>query len=135
MKKIVMKAARMEKGYSCACNLMPGWVVAYTGGIEGFKDYVRESVDFWIEGRKARGEKVPKEMEGEYELVYDFDINTLLDYYRGVFSFASLQSITGINQRQLAHYASGVSSPRAEQERKIKEGLRRLAKDIETVTC
>lgn len=72
--------------------------------------------------------------DGDYELVYDFDIATLLDYYRGVFSFSALQTITGINQKQLAHYASGVSSPRPKQAEKIKTGLRKLAKDIEMVT-
>lgn len=67
-------------------------------------------------------------------MVYDFDVATLLDYYRGIFSFSALQAITGINQKQLAHYASGVSSPRPKQVEKIKTGLRRLAKDIEMVT-
>ncbi len=129
-----MKAARMENGYSCVCDLLPGWVVAYSGGIEGFKDYVKESIDFYIEGRRERKEPYPSVFDGEYEIFYDFDISTLLDYYRGVFSFAALQVITGINQKQLAHYASGVSSPRPKQVEKIKSGLRRLAKDIEMVT-
>ena len=114
--------------------MIPGWVVAYTGGIDGFKDYVQESIDFYIEGRKEDGESYPAVFDGEYEVVYDFDVATLLDYYRGIFSFSALQAITGINQKQLAHYASGVSSPRPKQVEKIKTGLRRLAKDIEMVT-
>lgn len=134
MEKVVMRAARMENGYSCACDIIPGWVVAYTGSIEGFMDYVKESIDFYLEGRKEKGEAYPEVFDGDYEIVYDFDIATLLDYYRGVFSFAALQAITGINQKQLAHYASGVSSPRPKQVEKIKCGLRRLAKDIEMVT-
>lgn len=134
MEKIVMNAARTEHGYSCACNLIPGWVVAYSGTIEGFRQYVQESVDFWLEGCRMRGDSYPSVFDSEYELVYDFDIATLLDYYRGVFSFSSLQTITGINQKQLAHYASGLSKPRPQQVEKIKRGLRRLAKDIEMVT-
>ena len=129
-----MKAARTDNGYCCSCDIIPGWVVAYTGDIDGFKDYVQESVDFWLEGRREKGEDYPKVFDGDYELVYDFDIATLLDYYRGVFSFSALQTITGINQKQLAHYASGVSSPRPKQAEEIKTGLRKLAKDIEMVT-
>lgn len=129
-----MKAARTDNGYCCSCDIIPGWVVAYTGDIDGFKDYVQESVDFWLEGRREKGEDYPKVFDVDYELVYDFDIATLLDYYRGVFSFSALQTITGINQKQLAHYASGVSSPRPKQAEKIKTGLRKLAKDIEMVT-
>lgn len=134
MEKVIMKAARTDNGYCCSCDIIPGWVVAYTGDIDGFKDYVQESVDFWLEGRREKGEDYPKVFDGDYELVYDFDIATLLDYYRGVFSFSALQTITGINQKQLAHYASGVSSPRPKQAKKIKTGLRKLAKDIEMVT-
>lgn len=135
MEKVIMKAARTDNGYCCSCDIIPGWVVAYTGDIDGFKDYVQESVDFWLEGRRKKGEEYPKVFDGDYELVYDFDIATLLDYYRGVFSFSALQTITGINQKQLAHYASGVSSPRPKQAEKIKTGLRKLAKDIEMVTA
>ena len=134
MEKVIIKAARTDNGYCCSCDIIPGWVVAYTGDIDGFKDYVQESVDFWLEGRKEKGEDYPKVFDGDYELVYDFDIATLLDYYRGVFSFSALQTITGINQKQLAHYASGVSTPRPKQIEKIKVGLRKLAKDIEMVT-
>lgn len=134
MEKVVMKTARMDDGYSCACDLLQGWVVAYSGDMEGFKAYVKESIDFYIEGRKEDKETYPSVFDGSYEIVYDFDIPTLLDYYRGIFSFSALQAITGINQKQLAHYASGASRPRPRQIDKIKEGLRKLAKDIETVT-
>lgn len=135
MEKIVMKAARTDNGYCCSCDLLPGWVVAYAGAMDGFKDYVKESIDFYIEGRKEDGDKYPAVFDREYEIVYDFDIATLLDYYRGIFSFSALQTITGINQKQLAHYASGIASPRSAQADKIKNGLRKLAKDIEMVTA
>ena len=134
MSDIVIKAARTADGYCCVCDLLPGWVVAYDGDLEGFKGYVQESVDFWLEGRRKDGDAYPEVFDSEYRLVYDFDVATLLDYYRGIFSFSALQSITGINQKQLSHYASGISKPRPQQVEKIKSGLRRLAKDIEMVT-
>lgn len=134
MDKVIMRASRTDNGYCCACDLLQGWIVAYTGGIDGFKEYVQESVDFYLEGRREDGGEYPKVFDGDYEIVYDFDVATLLDYYRGIFSFSALQEITGINQKQLAHYASGVSSPRQQQVEKIKNGLRKLAKDIEMVT-
>ena len=134
MENVVIKAARTDDGYCCACDMMPGWVVAYTGDLDGFKQYVQESVDFWLDGRREDGDGYPEVFDGNYQLVYDFDVATLLDYYRGIFSFAALQEITGINQKQLSHYASGISKPRPKQTEKIKSGLRRLAKDIEMAT-
>lgn len=74
MENVVIKVARMPEGYSCVCDLIPGWIVAYSGDIDGFKDYVQESVDFWLEGRREDGDEYPSVFEGEYQLVYDFDV-------------------------------------------------------------
>lgn len=134
MEKVVLETARTENGYSCTCGLLPGWLVAYDGDFEGFRKYVEESVDFYLECAREDGEAYAPVFDGEYELAYRFDVQSLLEYYRGIFSFSALQTITGINQRQLSHYASGVSKPRAKQAEKIAEGLRRLAKELQVVT-
>ena len=134
MEKIIIETARTESGYSCACDLLPGWVVAYGDDFEGFKEYVQESIDFYIEGAREDGTPYPAVFDGEYEVVYRFDVRSLLDYYRGIFSFSALQTITGINQKQLAHYASGLSKPRRKQVEKIAAGLRKLADELRTVT-
>ena len=132
MEQVIIKAARVETGYCCACDLLPGWVVSYDGTIDGFKEYVQESIDFYLEGRKEDGIPYDSVFDREYKIVYDFDVPTLLEYYRGIFSFSALQTITGINQKQLFHYASGISSPRPKQVAKIKNGLRELARHIGT---
>lgn len=134
MEKVVVNVGRTDTGYCCACDLIPGWVVAGSENFDNFKKEVQESIDFWLEGKREDDEPYPKVFDGKYELVYDFDIASLLEYYRGIFSYSALQTITGINQKQLCHYASGISKPRPQQVEKIKSGLRRLAKDIETVT-
>lgn len=134
MEKVVVNVGRTDTGCCCACDLIPGWVVAGSENFDNFKKEVQESIDFWLEGKREDGEPYPKVFDGKYELVYDFDIASLLEYYRGIFSYSALQTITGINQKQLCHYASGISKPRPQQVEKIKSGLRRLAKDIETVT-
>jgi len=38
--------------------------------------------------------------------------------------------MTGINQRQLQRYSSGVSRPRAKQAQKIKSALHQLGKEL-----
>lgn len=134
MEKVVMNTARTENGYSCSCDLIKGWVVAYSGDFDEFRKYVQESIDFYLEGAKEDGEKYDPVFDGEYEVVYKFDVQSLLEYYRGIFSFSALQTITGINQRQLCHYASGLSKPRPQQAKKISEGLHRLAKELQSIT-
>lgn len=134
MNKVIIDTARTMQSYSAACKLLPGWVVAYSGDFDGFRKYVQESIDFEIECAKEKGNKYPAVFDGEYELVFKFDVQSLLEYYRGIFSFASLQLITGINQKQLAHYASGISKPRPAQAEKIANGLHRLAHELQMVT-
>lgn len=134
MEKVIMDTARTEDGYSCTCSLLPGWVVAKSGDFDEFKQYVTESIDFFIECAKEDGAGYPAVFDGEYDIVYKFDVQSLLEYFRGIFSFSALQTITGINQKQLCHYASGVSKPRREQAEKIAAGLHRLAKELESVT-
>ena len=134
MEQVIMKVARTETGYGCSCDMLPGWVVTGSDNFEEFKAGVKESVDLFVKWAREDGDKYPAVFDGEYEIIYKFDVAALLDYYRGIFSFSALQTITGINQKQLCHYASGISKPRPKQAEKIATGLHRLAKDLLTVT-
>lgn len=132
--KVVMNVARTEHGYSCVCDLLPGWIVSHEGTFEAFKREVEDSIAFYVECAKADGRKYAAVLDGTYELVYSFDVESVLCYLRGLMTFAALERITGINQKQLAHYASGRSKPRAEQRRKIDNGLRQFATELSSVT-
>ena len=134
METVIMNTAKTENGYSCSCELLKGWIVAYSGDFEGFQKYVEESIDFYVQGAKEDGEKYPAVFDGDYKIVYKFDVQSLLEFYRGIFSFSALQTITGINQKQLAHYASGISKPRRAQAEKIASGLRKLAHEMQAIT-
>lgn len=134
MEKLLMNTARTDNGYSCSCDLLPGWIVASSGNFEDFKKEVQESIDFYIECAKEDGDSYPAILDGDYEIVYKFDVQSLLLYYQGIFSFSALQTITGINQKQLAHYAAGRSKPRPLQAKKIADGLHQLAHDMMSVT-
>ena len=134
MEKVVVNVARTEAGYGCSCDILPGWVVAGSKDFEEFKKEVKESIDLYVKWAKEDGDKYPSVFDGEYEIIYKFDVASLLEYYRGIFSFSALQTITGINQKQLCHYASGIKKPRPKQAQKIAEGLHRLAKELITVT-
>lgn len=129
-----MNTGITDTGYCCSCDLLAGWVVTGSGNFDEFKKEVQESIDFYIECAKADGDEYPSVFDGEYEIVYKFDVQSLLEYYRGIFSFSALQTITGINQKQLAHYASGISKPRPQQARRIAKGLHALATELMTIT-
>ena len=58
------------------------------------------------------------------------DVKSLLNLYRKIFTKAGLERLTGINQKQLWHYAHGTSVPRTAQVRKIEDALHRLGSEL-----
>lgn len=134
MEQVVMKTSYTSSGYCCMCDLLPGWTVSGSKDFGKFKAYVQESIDFYLDCAKKDGDEYPAVFDGEYEVVYVFDVCALLNYLQGTFTFAGLQTITGINQKQLAHYAAGRSKPRLQQAQKIKEGLQSFAENLLTVS-
>lgn len=75
-------------------------------------------------------EKIPRALREEYELVWQFDTVSLLSYYRGIFSNSALEKLTGINQKQMQHYASGLKKPRPQQAKKIEAALHKLGNEL-----
>jgi len=67
---------------------------------------------------------------GEYKLIYRFDIESLLENYKGVLTNAGIERLTGINQRQMYQYATGMKKPRKEQRKKIEAGLHKLGQEL-----
>ena len=133
MKSSFINVARTESGYSASCDLLPGWVVAVTGGFDELENEVKESIEFYVECAKSDNEIYPEILDEAYKIEYKFDIQSLLCFYQSIFSFSALQHLTGINQKQLSHYAAGRSKPRKEQAVRIVTGLHKLADELTRV--
>jgi hypothetical protein len=76
----------------------------------------------------------PEILKGEYELVFEFDIEALLKYIDGTVTKKAIAKASGINAVQLSHYSSGLKKPRKQQREKIVCGLHKIAKDLLSVT-
>jgi hypothetical protein len=90
---------------------------------------MREAIELYLEDNPNPCEL----LSDEYELRYRIDTATFLNYYSSIFTKAALSRITGINERQLWHYAAGVHKPRSKQTEKIKNGIRSLTKELESI--
>lgn len=134
MNTLVINVSKTPDGYSASCPILDGWVVAYEGDFDSFKEYIKESIDFYVECAQNDNDDYPDVLKGEYQVSYKFDIQSLLCHYQNIFSFASLQHITGVNQRQLWHYAAGRSKPRHAQALKIVNSLNKLGRELTTLT-
>jgi len=75
-------------------------------------------------------ENIPKILLGEYDIKYQFDLESLLQYYKGIFSAAVIERLTGINPDLTAQYAKGQKIPRTTQKKKIEKALHTLGKEL-----
>ncbi|NIJ54268.1 type II toxin-antitoxin system HicB family antitoxin [Dyadobacter arcticus] len=103
------------------------------GGGETIEE-VKQSILECIEIVKSFDDKnIPAALKGEYELVWKLDVGSFLQYYKGIFNQTGIAKLTGINEKLLNHYASGLKKPRPAQAKKIEMALHRLGNELLSV--
>ena len=122
-----------EHNYSAYIEGIDG-VVATGNTISEIKANLLEAIQAFIETCNQLGCEVPEELSGEFSIEFKMDVQCLLSIYSGIFTKAGLERITGINQKQLWHYANGISKPRKTQVHKIETALHRLGNELIAVT-
>lgn len=119
----------LENNYSAYIKDVDG-VVATGSTIEKIKANLVEAVRLYVETCHDLGCDLPEALKGEYQIVFSMDVKSLLTLYQGIFTKAGLEKLTGINQKQLWHYASGISTPRKAQVLKIEKAIHRLGQEL-----
>ena len=103
-------------------------------GIYGAGDTVKECKQSILDAIETiqtfEDAQVPSALKGDYELVYKFDTESLLQYYKGILSNTAMERITGINQKLIHQYSTGLKKPRAVQRKKIEQGLHHLGSEL-----
>lgn len=129
MKTLKATIESMESNYSAFIENLDG-VVATGATIEEVKSRLLDAIDDYVESCKELGCELPEELNGDYTIEFRMDVKSLLALYEGIFSKAGLERLTGINQKQLWHYANGKSAPRRAQVLKIENALHRLGNEL-----
>lgn len=125
MKTITIIVERASDGtFGAYSNEAPIFAMGDT--MQELKQSVDDAIDSIIE-YTPEDAKVFRE---EYEIKYKFDTESLLQYYKGILGNPALEKLTGINQKQIHHYATGLKKPRKEQRQKIQEGLHKLGNEL-----
>lgn len=88
----------------------------------------------YIDFCKESGKSYPSWLDEEYQFTYQFDVQSLLQYYTGIITPTALGRITGINPKQLWSYAHGKTTPRKSQIEKIEKGIHALAAELSSVS-
>ena len=69
----------------------------------------------------------------DLEFEFKYDTASFLQQYAYAFTLAGLERITGVNQRQLSHYITGVRKPSAKTTQKIENRLHEFGAEIASV--
>lgn len=96
------------------------------------KDMISQ-MTFYRDSAKEDGTSYPDWLDGDYEIVYKFDTQSLLEYYSGILSLSGLEKVTGIHQKQLWAYLHG-QKPRKAQIERIEKGLHALGAELQMVS-
>jgi predicted RNase H-like HicB family nuclease len=118
-----------ENNYCAYVKELDG-VVATGATITEIKERLTEAIEDLIETCEERGLEIPDALQGGYSIEFKMDVKSLLSVYYGIFTKSALERLTGINQKQLWHYANGISKPRKAQKEKIESALHRLGSEL-----
>lgn len=128
MKKAIVVVEHSEKNLSAYIEGAPIFTVGTN--LDDIEKNIKDAIEFYLEDNNNPCEI----LLGEFELEFKIDVATFINYYSNIFTKAALSRITGINERQLWHYAAGVHKPRKTQLEKIENGIKHLSKELSSIT-
>jgi hypothetical protein len=101
---------------------------------EAAKMDMRQQMDFFKKTAIEDNFPYPDFLNEDFEIVYKFDTESLLEYYSGILSLSGLEKITGIHQKQLWNYLHRKVKPRKAQVEKIEKGLHTLGSELISIS-
>mgnify|MGYP001206229506 FL=1 len=101
-------------------------------GILGYGNTVQEAKDDFISAYNEAIKMFNETPNVEFSFVYD--IVSFLQEFSKKLSLAGLQTITGINRKQLSHYVNGKSKPSKATVKKISEGINKFQQELQDIS-
>ena len=129
MGKVIVDIYYTGNNFCAEAPVLPG-CVSTAPTLAEMKRNIKEAIAFHIESSIENKDTFPEVFNGDYQFEFKLSIEALLNAYSDIFTKAALSRITGINERQLWHYASGMRKPRPAQRKRIEEGLHRLGTEL-----
>jgi predicted RNase H-like HicB family nuclease len=128
MEKLIVTIAKGNETYGAWIDCIPG-VYGQGDTVEEAKNELEAGMKLYIKYNT----EIPDILQKEFEFEYRFDVASFLDYYSKIFSKTALEHLTGINQKQLFHYASGHRRPSEKTVKKIDTAFRRFSNELNQV--
>lgn len=121
--KIIIEASKDAFGAYAESDKYP---VTGTGNtVQEAKQSVLESI--------ALNKELGNISNEDYNVIFKYDVQSILAYYKGILTNSAFERITGIDQKQIQHYATGFRKPRPAQAKKIQSALHKLGSELMAV--
>ena len=108
-------------------------VITVGNDVKEIEKNMKEAVELYLDSCNEMNIAPVEVLQGEFTLKFKIDAATFINYYSSIFTKAALSRITGINERQLWHYAAGVHKPRKQQLEKIQKGINALTEELSAI--
>ena len=108
-------------------------VITVGNDVKEIEKNMKEAVELYLDSCNEMNIAPVEILQGEVTLKFKIDAATFINYYSSIFTKAALSRITGINERQLWHYAAGVHKPRKQQLEKIQKGINALTEELAAI--
>ena len=128
-KKVIVDIYYSGRNFSAMVPLLRGCVATGSTPKE-INQRIREAIELHVKSSIQDGDDIPAIFHGVYELINHFDTAGLLNYYKGIFTKTALHRLTGINPKQLHHYASDSKKPRKAQIEKLENAFHELGREL-----
>jgi hypothetical protein len=137
MEKIKVLVGFENKNYSATTDdysRLNGIVIATGNSFDKLKKEFESALKFHIEGCVEDGDALPQWLlSGNYEIEYELTTSALLHSLDGILTRAAIARVSGINERQLGHYALGIRNPRPEKRKQIVNGIHQISRELASV--
>ena len=131
MKTVEVIVEHAENNLSAYIEGVP--VITTGNDVKEIEKNMQEAVELYLESCQEMNIAPAEVLQGEFTLKFKVDASTFINYYSSIFTKAALSRITGINERQLWHYAAGVHKPRKHQLEKIQQGINALTRELSAI--
>jgi hypothetical protein len=137
MEKIKVSVGWAGKNYSATTDnydRLNGIIIATGNTYEKLQKEFASALKFHIDGCIADRDSLPEWLlSGNYEIEYELTTSALLHRMDGILTRSAIARVSGINERQLGHYASGVRNPRPEKREQIINGIHTISRELASV--
>lgn len=136
MEKVKVKIDWSDSNFGAVteCEALNGVVVVTAKTYDALMRELSEAIKEHVDGMRQDGEPVPGWLsQGDYEYDIELGMAALLRKCEQFTSLAAIARVSGINQQQLSHYASGIRTPREAQRRRIVDGIHRIGQEFLSV--